>query len=362
MYVFKLLAISYFFIKYSLKMDFLQKMSIPRHSTEHFILGSYVHLLLQLVQKWNINPNDIFLNTNIDLDRLNELNYKVNISDFKTVIRNCITLTQEPGLGFYAAKELKISSHGLLGLTAVISNDVKDALETINKFVKIQCTFINLDLYVEKDLSYYEITYEDGTLDWNNPLDVAAYEFCFGFFLVGFVSLARIFFPSFKPIINLECECPQYFTHFHDLLSSTFEKINYNQKNTCLITSSHILNNPLIMADPLTSKKLQVICENELNKISKFQEIQFRVKNALYDDLNGLLNLEQVAKKLNLTKRTLQRMLKEKGYNFQKLYKEVREEKLVKFLKNQVLSREEIAKKLGYSNTSTFNRARKKIE
>ncbi len=45
-------------------------------------------------------------------------------------------------------------------------------------------------------------------------------------------------------------------------------------------------------------------------------------KNALYDDLNGLLNLEQVAKKLNLTKRTLQRMLKEKGYNFQKLYKE----------------------------------------
>ncbi len=45
MYVFKLLAISYFFIKYSLKMDFLQKMSIPRHSTEHFILGSYVHLL-----------------------------------------------------------------------------------------------------------------------------------------------------------------------------------------------------------------------------------------------------------------------------------------------------------------------------
>ncbi len=42
MYVFKLLAISYFFIKYSLKMDFLQKMSIPRHSTEHFILGSYV--------------------------------------------------------------------------------------------------------------------------------------------------------------------------------------------------------------------------------------------------------------------------------------------------------------------------------
>ncbi|WP_267994370.1 hypothetical protein [Acinetobacter pittii] len=83
-----------------------------------------------------------------------------------------------------------------------------------------------------------------------------------------------------------------------------------------------------------------MICENELNKISKFQEIQFRVKNALYDDLNGLLNLEQVAKKLNLTKRTLQRMLKEKGYNFQKLYKEVREEKLVKFLKNQVLSRE----------------------
>ncbi|KCY40823.1 hypothetical protein J608_5258, partial [Acinetobacter baumannii 1288284] len=32
-------------------------MSIPRHSTEHFILGSYVHLLSQLVQKWNINPN-----------------------------------------------------------------------------------------------------------------------------------------------------------------------------------------------------------------------------------------------------------------------------------------------------------------
>ncbi len=102
------------------------------------------------MQKWNINPNDIFLNTNIDLDRLNELNYKVNISDFKTVIRNCITLTQEPGLGFYAAKELKISSHGLLGLTAVISNDVKDALETINKFVKNTVYFYKLRFICRK--------------------------------------------------------------------------------------------------------------------------------------------------------------------------------------------------------------------
>jgi AraC-like DNA-binding protein len=61
----------------------------------------------------------------------------------------------------------------------------------------------------------------------------------------------------------------------------------------------------------------------ELDDLVATQDIIQRVKYLIDDKTDGLLNIDQVSQKLNLTKRTLQRMLKEKERSFQLLYDEV---------------------------------------
>ncbi|HAK16290.1 MAG TPA: AraC family transcriptional regulator, partial [Acinetobacter junii] len=198
-------------------------MSIPRLYNHHFISSSYVHLLSEVVSHWNITAEKLFWGTGVDIEQLNDFNHKISLSSFKKVIARSIELTQEEGIGFYAGTHLKISSHGLLGFTAAISKNAFEAIQTINQFVRIQCSFVELDFKIHDDLAYYTIVYEPSLLNFSDISDRQSYEFSCIFFLTGFVHLVRFFIPSFKPSLSLQCKYPAYFSRFKDILDSTFE-------------------------------------------------------------------------------------------------------------------------------------------
>ncbi|MDR7015282.1 AraC family transcriptional regulator ligand-binding domain-containing protein [Acinetobacter sp. 3657] len=335
-------------------------MSIPRHLHQHFISSSYAHLISEVVSQWDITVAELFWGTGVEIEKLNDLNYKISLSSFKKVIARSIELTKEQGLGFFAGRQLKISSHGLLGFTVAISKNPLDAIETINQFVSLQCSFVELSFNIEQERAYYHIIYDGTAIDFDDRADLQAYEFSCVFFLTGFVYLVRFFIPSFKPSIDLQCKYPEYFSRFEAILSSTFEQIRFEQPRTCLITSTQLLEMPLSMSDPLTSEKFKLLCQKELDDLATTQDILYRVKQLIDDEIEGLLSIDQVAKKLNLTKRTLQRMLQEKNISFQILYDDVRKSKAQKMLLNPFITKDDVAKKLGYSSISSFNRAFKR--
>ena len=143
-------------------------------------------------------------------------------------------------------------------------------------------------------------------------------------------------------------------------MDSTFGEVNFEQKYTRLISSANFLERPLSMSDPLTSDKLRILCEKELEELFLQQDILHSVQYIIENEFETTQNIDQLAQKLNLTKRTLQRILQEKNTSFQKIYDEIRKEKAYKLLSYNSFSRDEIAKKLGYSCSSSFNRALKR--
>ncbi|QHI11741.1 helix-turn-helix transcriptional regulator [Acinetobacter haemolyticus] len=337
-------------------------MSIPRLHHPHFISSSYVHLLSEVVARWNISAEELFWGTGVEIEKLHDINYKISLTSFKKVIARTIDLTQEQGIGFYASTQLKISSHGLLGFTVAIAKNPLDAIQTINQFVSLQCSFVELNFSIEQEHAYYHIIYDSTAINMKDQTDLQVYEFSCVCFLIGFVRLVRFFIPNFKPSIDLQCKFPKYFSRFDEILSTTFKEIRYEQPRTGLITSPQFLGLPLCMSDPLNYEKFKLLCQKELDKLSVTQDILYHVKHLIDDPNEGLLNIDQVAQKLNLTKRTLQRMLQEQNVSFQILYDQVRKAKAQKLLLNPFITKDEIAKNLGYSSLSSFNRAYKRWE
>lgn len=98
--------------------------------------------------------------------------------------------------------------------------------------------------------------------------------------------------------------------------------------------------------------------KRRLSELDVDKSVSAQVRSALVDLLpTGETTAEDVARKLNVSKRTLQRKLKEEGTNFQKQINSVREMLAKSYLKNTTLSSDEIAYLLGYLEVNSFLRA-----
>ena len=86
-----------------------------------------------------------------------------------------------------------------------------------------------------------------------------------------------------------------------------------------------------------------------------------QVKKAIIEDLpSGSPSEEDIAKRICVSSRTLQRKLSSEGTSFRTLLLEVRHELAVKYISDKSVPLAEISYMLGFSDTSSFSRAFKK--
>ncbi|MFS8181254.1 AraC family transcriptional regulator ligand-binding domain-containing protein [Pseudovibrio denitrificans] len=96
----------------------------------------------------------------------------------------------------------------------------------------------------------------------------------------------------------------------------------------------------------------------KLKSSGSSDEMSRRVKNALLESLPaGQNTIEVISQRLNASKRTLQRKLKEEGKSFQDILSETRSELSQHYLVRSDLSIPEISYLLGYKDTGSFFRA-----
>lgn len=128
--------------------------------------------------------------------------------------------------------------------------------------------------------------------------------------------------------------------------------------------NQNVLSLPLKTADALVARLTIQQCKQDIQKLflkrKNVDSAAKNVKEELYDEALGFLSLKQVAERLHLSERTLQRQLAKEQTSFQLLVAEVRRKQAEFLLKQQHLSIEQIAERLGYADISHFSRAFKK--
>jgi AraC-like DNA-binding protein len=81
------------------------------------------------------------------------------------------------------------------------------------------------------------------------------------------------------------------------------------------------------------------------------------VRAQLNDEQGGFRDLEEVAKRLGMSTRTLKRRLADQGTTFSHVLDELRRQRALLLLANRELSINEIAGRLGYTEAANFTRA-----
>lgn len=128
-----------------------------------------------------------------------------------------------------------------------------------------------------------------------------------------------------------------------------------------LVFDRDLLDRPQRRAEPRLFALLEPQLERLLVETSEDHSVTRMCRRCVADGLiEGEPTLVTVAKKLRSSPRTLQRRLRDEGTSFADLLADVRHELALRHLQNPMVSIQEVAFLLGFSDASTFHRAFKR--
>lgn len=131
---------------------------------------------------------------------------------------------------------------------------------------------------------------------------------------------------------------------------------------SCLVLQGQVLDRPVPAADPALSRIVTAHAEQWLASHAPAHEaIAVQVRRQLAQGMaSGPMTLRQIAQRLHLSERSLQRRLDAEGTRFADLVDEVRRELALRYIADERLALGEVAYLLGFSEPSPFHRAFKR--
>ncbi|MGH3958967.1 AraC family transcriptional regulator ligand-binding domain-containing protein [Mycobacterium sp.] len=139
-----------------------------------------------------------------------------------------------------------------------------------------------------------------------------------------------------------------------------FENVAFGRAHNRLHFPRAMLDEPLPQADPHTLAMCMAQCDVLMQRNEQRRGITAVVRTKLFRDSGVFPTLPEVAADLDMHPRTLRRRLAEEGTSFRALLGEARSALAVDLLCNVGLTVEEVSKRLGYSDPSTFSHAFKR--
>jgi AraC-like DNA-binding protein len=181
-------------------------------------------------------------------------------------------------------------------------------------------------------------------------------EFIFACFLLRFRLTTGV---DFRPTeVHFQHSPPRDLSELHRVFRAP---IRFRQPVTRVFIDPANMRIPQLFADALTSELLEHYIRGTLDHPCVDDELTLALRRAIH----GLLSSERVtltaaARRLGVSRRTLQRSLEVRGTSFRQVFRAMRCELSLTLLNRRGIRMNEAAESLGFSELSSFSRAFKK--
>jgi AraC-like DNA-binding protein len=310
-----------------------------------------LQVLVHLLEEVGVSPEESLYGTSLIVDDLSSPSTRVTLDDHIVIFRNAIRLAKMPDLGFKAGKLIRASAYGQWGLGMMSSSTLRESLDFAMKYHPTVIRTVSLKTEVYNGMVHHVLH------DRMKASDVTAFNMEMQLSLLLSV-LRDILGDNLKfDEIRLSYPKPIHASLYKKWLECS---VTFDCEKTEIIYSDSLLDKPLPQRNSLTYETAKVKCEREFLEFQGQVTFASRVKQILIDMWDSSPTIEDVAEKLHCSPRTLHRKLTKENKSFRKLLDDVREKLSVDYLEHTELSADQIADKLGYSNTANFRHAFKR--
>ncbi|ENX33822.1 hypothetical protein F889_02485 [Acinetobacter colistiniresistens] len=325
----------------------MQKQQIP------VIPSRYYLRLIEILISTHQYDNDLLISLKDELAKTELL----SVQQIEQFIAIGLSLPNTQDLAFELGKNLKLSSHSLVGYALMTSPHLEHALRLIAQYFRLIMPSFKLSIHFPAESNKVELLFEP-ILHMNKQ--------CLAFHIEA---IAVAFYYSLSELagqqlqryqVYLSIPEPVYQERYLHLVKANFH-FNYTWiSGIRVVIDAQQLTLPLPLADAHSLKVVEQRCQEQIQKIYHQGEIVEWVSMML-KQANQVPTLTECAKVLNISTKTLQRYLQQQGVEFQTLKKQVTIERAIDLLENSTFTITHIAYELGYSNPANFTRAFNKL-
>ncbi|MET8471881.1 AraC family transcriptional regulator [Streptomyces sp. NPDC006422] len=305
--------------------------------------------LLAFAAERGLPAADCLAGSGIDETALADPHHLVEAAQELAVVRNLLHgVGDRPGLGLEVGARYHVTTFGLFGYALLSAPTMREAFRDGLRYSALTFGFarhsavIGASGHVEHRM--------DGS---RVPADVRR-------FLVerdcaANIVLARQVFTGDPPgpLLRVDLAFPEP----REPAPALGVPVRYDAATTALVHDAAFLDRPLPYGNPHTAQICRELCERLVAQRAGGSGAARTVRRQLLAGGGPDPGIECVARRMNITSRTLRRKLAAEGTTYRRLLDDVRLTLVQDGLRHERLSAAELAHRLGYSEPSSFMRA-----
>lgn len=305
--------------------------------------------LLDTAEAHGVDAATILAGTGLTIAQLADPATEVQAAQELAIARNLLTHVDDPaGLAVETGLRYNLASTGILGYVFLTSSTVRDAFTVGLRFVALSSAFLDMSLHESSDGLVLELDASQIPADVREFLvarDVAA---------IAHIAPLLITRPA-DAEVKIELSATDLPLDLFTATGLAFT-VEADAPRTAITIPPALLDQPMPAADPATAATCVAQCEELLERRSHRRGLSAQLRTRLLADPAQIPSMAVVAGELAVTERTLHRRLAAENTSFRALVDEIRETLAVELLENG-LTVEEVARRLGYSETPAFTHA-----
>ena len=316
---------------------------------------SYFKALLDFcVEEYSLSRSYLLSQSGLSETDLNDPQQRIAAERYNHLMITAAEQSDDSLLGQNFGAQLGTSAFNILGYLAMSAATLGEAALALQKYEELVSNIGSTTIKHNGATSQmcWQPNQHNNQLSHHIVEAVFSGWISFGRKIIGFAApINRIYFCHSKPESSqdnqsLIFDCP----------------VLYNQAINAIEIDKKWLSLPLTQSQQAVYQALLLEAQKAIEKIGQASnsfthQIQSLIINNLYQ---GSLSLDNIASQLNVSRRTLQRQLKQQQVNFRDLVEQTKKELAIKLVIEDSLPLTSIAGILGFSEQSGFTRAYKR--
>lgn len=312
---------------------------------------SGISVLVRLMEKEGISVEKLLSGSSIRVDDLDDPDILVSPEQELGIIRRVTELSTNPEIGLVAGHHGHVGVNGKLGMAWICCDTFLEVVQMAIRYIDLTLTFFK-----------HELTLQNNHVCHILAEIVELKELQYFITEREFASIARMLTDvlgrPFKPKeVHFAYPEPEYGASYQDYFHCP---VYFEAQCYMFIYDKKYLYYQLPKSDPLMKKNYEKECKQLIQKYRNRKTTEDIVRQELTFSDNGYLDIDKLARRLNMSSRTLRRKLTTEGTSYQNILDDIRKRKARDLLTETNKSNEEIAAIIGYSDTANFYHAFKR--
>lgn len=318
-------------------------------ATAHSMLA--LGALFAEMREQGIPAEALLRGTGLKASRLHDARASLSQAQKITVFRNAHRLSSRADVGLRAGARQRLSDFGVYGYALASSPTFGDAVALGVRHVKLAGPVIEKRFRIQGDMAVFEGR-DMQPLGELLPL------------------VTEYWFSSVLRLATCVLEAPLPSRLLRLPYARPAHAGAYERAFGCLVQfdagalewhfDAAVLSAPCPNANPITAQLCAQMCQRLLRSLPEDSTLEHSIRTACFNSCGDFPALDEMARSLGLSGRTLQRRLMAQGRNYQELVDEVRTALASEYLSQTTLSVEEVGQRVGFSEASNFRKAFRK--